>query len=119
MFSQRARPIGSGSDQGFTLVELLVTMAITTIILGATMLAMSDAIRATETASQISSVNNGLRTAMDLIVRDLLQVGQGLPSGRVILVPSGVGAQPVQLPGPNRIELRARRPVVLPAESAG
>jgi prepilin-type N-terminal cleavage/methylation domain-containing protein len=100
MFSQRTRQIGSGGDQGFTLVELLVTMAITTIILGATMLAMSDAIRATETASQISSVNNGLRTAMDLIVRDLLQVGQGLPSGRVILVPSGTGAQPILLPGP-------------------
>jgi hypothetical protein len=37
---------------------------------------------------------------MDLINRDLLQVGQGLPSGRVIDIPSGVGALAVRRPGP-------------------
>lgn len=87
-------------EQGFTLVELLVTMAITTVILGATMAAMSDAIKATESASQISDMNNGLRTAMDLMVRDMLQVGQGLPGGRAILVPNGGAAVAMQLPGP-------------------
>jgi prepilin-type N-terminal cleavage/methylation domain-containing protein len=92
-------PRGRG-DRGFTLIELLVTMAITTVILGATMAAMNDAIRATESAQLVTSLNNGLRTAMDLMVRDMLQVGQGLPSGRVILVPSGAGAVPMQLPGP-------------------
>lgn len=88
------------NERGFTLVELLVTMAITTVILGATMVAMSDAIKATESAQLISNLNNGLRTAMDLMVRDMLQVGQGLPSGRVILVPSGTGSLPINLPGP-------------------
>jgi len=87
-------------EQGFTLVELLVTMAITTVILGATMAAMTDAIKATESASQVSDMNNGLRTAMDLMVRDLLQVGQGLPGGRSILVPNGANSVPIQLPGP-------------------
>ncbi len=87
-------------EQGFTLVELLVTMAITTVILGATMAAMTDAIKATESASQISDMNNGLRTAMDLMVRDMLQVGQGLPGGRAILVPNGGAAVAMQLPGP-------------------
>lgn len=86
--------------RGFTLVELLVTMAITTIVLGATMLAMSDAMKATESANLITGLNNGLRTAMDLMVRDVLQVGQGLPAGRVILVPSGTSSTPMQLPGP-------------------
>ena len=87
-------------EQGFTLVELLVTMAITTVILGATMAAMTDAIKATESASQISDMNNSLRTAMDLMVRDMLQVGQGLPGGRAILVPNGGGAAAMRLPGP-------------------
>lgn len=86
--------------RGFTLVELLVTMAITTVILGATMLAMNDAIKATDSANLITGLNNGLRTAMDLMVRDVLQVGQGLPAGRVILVPSGNNSVPMQLPGP-------------------
>ena len=75
-------------------------MAITTVILGATMAAMTDAIKATESASQITDMNNGLRTAMDLMVRDLLQVGQGLPGGRAILVPNGGASVPMQLPGP-------------------
>jgi prepilin-type N-terminal cleavage/methylation domain-containing protein len=88
------------SERGFTLVELLMAMAITTVILGATMVAMTDAIKATETAAQITDLNNGLRTAMDLMVRDLLQVGQGLPGGRAITLPQGTGAQQIQLPGP-------------------
>jgi type II secretory pathway pseudopilin PulG len=81
-------------------VELLVTMAITTIILGATMVAMTDAIKATESATMVTDLNNGLRTAMDLMVRDMLQAGQGLPSARAILVPNGSGSEPIQLPGP-------------------
>ena len=106
-------------EQGFTLVELLVTMAITTVILGATMAAMTDAIKATESASQISDMNNGLRTAMDLMVRDLLQVGQGLPGGRAILVPNGGAAVAMQLPGPDGFELSVRWPVVLSAAGDG
>jgi prepilin-type N-terminal cleavage/methylation domain-containing protein len=86
--------------RGFTLIELLITMAITTVILGSVMLAMTDAIKATESATQITDLNNGLRTAMDLMVRDMLQVGQGLPGGRSILVPNGTNSQPMQLPGP-------------------
>ncbi len=92
--------VRSRRDRGFTLVELLVTMAITTIIMGATMAAMNDAIKATESAKLITGMNNGLRTAMDLMVRDILQVGQGLPAGRVVLVPSGANSAPMQLPGP-------------------
>ena len=44
-------------------------------------------------------MNQGLRTAMDIMVRDMLQVGQGLPSGRTIDIPNGTGATAVKLPG--------------------
>ena len=71
------------------MVELLVAMAITTIILGATMLAMNDAIKATDSATQITDLNNGLRTAMDMMVRDAMQAGQGLPAGRVVGLVTG------------------------------
>ena len=106
MNTLRTRRIGfdrrrANRQRGFTLVELLVAMAITTIILGATMVAMTDAIKATESAQQITDLNNGLRTSMDLMVRDLLQVGQGLPGGRFIGLPTGAGSLPMQLPGPD------------------
>jgi prepilin-type N-terminal cleavage/methylation domain-containing protein len=97
----RPRPSRAKGQRGFTLIELLITMAITTVILGSVMLAMTDAIKATESATQITDLNNGLRTAMDLMVRDMLQVGQGLPGGRAILIPNGGPAQPIQLPGPD------------------
>jgi prepilin-type N-terminal cleavage/methylation domain-containing protein len=93
-------PVLAGSERGFTLVELLIAMAITTVILGTTMMAMSNAIKATDSASQITGLNNGLRTAMDLMVRDVMQIGQGLPAGRVVGLASGVNSTPMQLPGP-------------------
>jgi prepilin-type N-terminal cleavage/methylation domain-containing protein len=90
----------NAGERGFSLVELLVTTAITTIILGATMAAMNDAIKVTDSAIQLTNMNNGLRTSMDLVVRDLLQVGQGLPSGNVVLVPTGAGSTAIRLPAP-------------------
>ena len=77
-----------------------MSIAITTIVLGATMAAMNDAIKATDSAAQITELNNGLRTAMDIMVRDAIQVGQGLPTGRVIGLANGAGSTPMQLPGP-------------------
>ena len=92
--------IAADRERGFTLVELLVSMAITTVILGATMVAMSDATKANDSAIQMTGLNNSLRTAMDLMVRDFMQVGQGLPAGRVIGLPNGPTSEPIQLPGP-------------------
>jgi len=94
-----ARVAGTG-ERGFTLVELLVSMAITTVILGATMATMGDAVKATDTATQITTLNSNLRAAMDLMIRDLMQAGQGLPAGRVVGLPNGNGSTPIQLPGP-------------------
>jgi prepilin-type N-terminal cleavage/methylation domain-containing protein len=91
---------GRRNERGFSLVELLAAMAITVTIMGATMVALNDAVRAADTATLLTGLNGGLRTAMDLMVRDLLQVGQGLPAGRLVFVPAGVNANPIRMPGP-------------------
>jgi prepilin-type N-terminal cleavage/methylation domain-containing protein len=85
-------------DRGFSLVELLAAVAITLVVMGSTMMALGDAWKAADSATLITNLNSGLRVAMDLVVRDLLQVGQGLPTGRLITVPSGATA--IRLPGP-------------------
>jgi prepilin-type N-terminal cleavage/methylation domain-containing protein len=90
----------TAGERGFTLVELLVTMAITTVILGATMAAMNDTVKVTDSAIQLTDMNTALRTSMDLVVRDLLQVGQGLPSGNVVQLPSGAGSAAILMPAP-------------------
>ena len=89
-----------GREAGFTLLEILITLGITLIIMAGTMKAMTDAVRSNELAQATTQMNQGLRTAMDVMVRDMLQVGQGLPSGRTIDIPNGTGATPVLLPGP-------------------
>jgi prepilin-type N-terminal cleavage/methylation domain-containing protein len=98
--SSSCHPAPRNSQAGFTLVELLTSMAITTVIVGATMGALGNAVRATETATLVTGMNNGLRTTMDLLVRDMLQVGQGLPTGNIIALPTGTGSSQIRLPGP-------------------
>ena len=80
------------NQAGFTLIEMMITMGLTLIIMGSTLAAMNNAMRASELATLTTNMNQGLRTAMDIIVRDMLQVGQGLPSGRTIDIPNGAGA---------------------------
>ena len=75
-------------------------MAIVVVIMGVTLTALSNAYRSNESAKSVTGMNNNLRVGVDLMVRDLIQVGQGLPTGRTIEVPNGTGALLIQRPGP-------------------
>jgi prepilin-type N-terminal cleavage/methylation domain-containing protein len=90
----------TAGDAGFTLVELMVAMGIVLVIMGGTLKVLNDGYRAAESATGMLSLNNNMRIGVDLLVRDLIQVGQGLPPGRTIQVPSGVGALSIQRPHP-------------------
>jgi prepilin-type N-terminal cleavage/methylation domain-containing protein len=96
----RTTEASTAGDAGFTLVELLVAMVIVAIVMGATLTALTNAYRATESANGTLGLNNNLRIGMDLIVRDLIQVGQGMPTGRTVQVPNGDGALLIQRPHP-------------------
>lgn len=95
MHTTRARR----GDAGFSLTEVLIAMAIMMLVLAGTFSSMTQAMSAQESARQLTGMNNNLRTAMDLIVRDLIQVGQGLPTGRVVGIPNGAGAALINRPG--------------------
>lgn len=94
------RPRRQRSQAGFTLIELLVAMAVTAVIMGATLAAFSHALQANEAATLLLGTNDNLRIALDLMVRDFTQVGQGLPNTKVIVLPSGEGATDIVRPGP-------------------
>ena len=70
------------------------------IIMGGALTALTNAYRSNESAKIVTDVNNNLRIGVDLIVRDFIQVGQGLPTGRTVQVPSGTGALQIQRPHP-------------------
>ena len=96
-----SRTTHHGTGQaGFTLIELIVSMGITLVVMGGTLAVLNDAYGAAESAHSVIGLNNNLRIGVDLIVRDLLQVGQGLPTGRTVQVPNGDGALQIQRPHP-------------------
>ncbi len=118
------RPRPRGSESGYSLIELLVSLGIFSAIMGATMAGLSNANRAGQIVIGMSSMNSGLRAGMDLMVRDLLQVGSGLPPSHVIEIPSGTGSTPIKLPGPpgSNFALEAGRPdipAVMPFPGGG
>jgi prepilin-type N-terminal cleavage/methylation domain-containing protein len=88
------------SQSGFSLIELIVALAVTMLIMGGTFSAMSQAMKSHETAKQITGMNSNLRVAMDIVIRDLLQTAQGMPTSKRIEVPNGLGAQTIVRPGP-------------------
>src|ERR1700730_6843360 len=76
-------------DAGFTLTELMITMVVTLLVIGGALAAFNDAIQANEHVVHMADTNDNLRAGMNLMVRDLIQVGQGIPVGG-IPVPPGI-----------------------------
>ncbi|MGE3179727.1 MAG: type II secretion system protein J [Vicinamibacterales bacterium] len=120
------RPIVSTprDERGYSLIELIVSMGLMTVVMAATLGGLSDATKANDAVLNVTGMNSAIRAGMDLLVRDMLQVGSGLPPGHVIDVPSGAGATPILLPGPpgSAFTLPAGStdiPAVLPLPGAG
>ena len=103
---------------GFTLLEVLVAMAVMLIILAATMQALTDGIHATEAVSLMSDTQQNLRASMNYIVRDLIQAGEGLPQTG-ITIPNSAGVSAVNRPGPSGIGTFPTSYTVLPDITPG
>ena len=102
MRNQHRPEIGNPSTslraRGFSLPELLIAMTITLIVTGAALTALQDATRSSEASAVMTDVNQNLRVAMNMVIRDLLHAGEGTRVG--ISIPSGIGVLPIQRPGP-------------------
>ncbi len=85
--------------EGFSLVELLVALAVTGLVLGATLGSFNDALGLQEKAALMADLEQNLRSGMSLMVRDFVQAASGIPTGG-IPIPAGTGALPVNRPGP-------------------
>jgi prepilin-type N-terminal cleavage/methylation domain-containing protein len=105
------------SESGFTLAEMLIAMMLTLIVLSAAIETLTRTMSMTGTARLISETNHGLQAGTSLMVRDIMQTGQGIPLGGIPL-PSGVGADPVYRPGPDGLTFDSGAETV-PAISPG
>jgi hypothetical protein len=72
---------------------------VTLVVVAATLGLFESALRTNQSSQQLSNMNGNLRSAMNLITRDLLQAGQGIPTGGLTL-PAGAGCVAVNRPYP-------------------
>jgi hypothetical protein len=76
------------------MVELLVALAIGTLVVGAAVKLFSQAIGATFVVSQRAEMQQDLRASSDLLLKDISLAGAGLPSATGIALPQS-GTKPI------------------------
>ena len=86
-------------DAGFTLSEALIATVLTMMVVSAGLGTFTTATALGDTARLISNTNHSMQAAMSLMVRDLMQAGQGIPRGGTPL-PTGGAATAIVRPGP-------------------
>jgi len=87
-------------EAGFSLIELLVAVAILVTIVGATLGALSQGLQATQGVTLMADTQENLRAGLNYMVRDLVQAGEGIPQGGIPLPNTIAGVVNVNEPSP-------------------
>jgi prepilin-type N-terminal cleavage/methylation domain-containing protein len=69
----------SGDAGGFTLIEVLISMVITLIVMAAVFALLSGGQRSFRREPEVADLQQTARAALDMVSRDALQAGAGLP----------------------------------------
>ena len=70
---------------GFTLVEFVIAMAITTVALAATVLAFRDATQVNQNVALNEDIADNMRAGLNLMEQDLIQTATGIPTGGIAI----------------------------------
>lgn len=89
----------------------MVAMAITSVLMATAFYFFQEMLNTSEAAVTIADMNQNLRSAVNLIARDLTMAGAEIPIGGVPL-PGGSGSAPVTRPGPGALTFPAATGVV-------
>ena len=76
------------TKQGFTLLELMVSMALGLIVMAAMASLFKTGMDSTFLVTQRAETQQNMRAAIDLMVKDINQAGSGIPSGGIQLPPT-------------------------------
>jgi len=74
---------------GFSLLEVMVAAGVMLVIVGATLKGLSDAAHATQAVTLMADTQENLRGAMNYMVRDITQAGEGIPQGGITIPNNG------------------------------
>jgi hypothetical protein len=80
---------------GFTFIELMVSMALGLLIVGAAVKLFSQGVDATWVVSQRAEMQQDLRAVQNMMTKDISLAGAGLAGGQGISLPSGTGVSPI------------------------
>ena len=108
-------------DAGFTLIEAIIAACLAMVVLSSALGAFNSSMGLADTSRIVSETNHSLQAAMSLMVRDLLQTGQGIPTGGIPL-PSGGGSTAVNRPAPGAATFPAAwetLPAIAPGSALG
>lgn len=75
------------SEQGFSLLELLIVLAMMVVVTGAVLGLLRDSMKTSHAAMELTDAQESARTAHEYISRDLVNTGDGLNSINNIRVP--------------------------------
>src|SRR3984957_9549858 len=101
MFQHSSFPRSNGMkrQRGFSLIELMVSMAILVVTVGVVVGALLQAQRATQGVAYEANTQENLRAGMHFIVQDLAQAGEGIPQGGITIPYSAAGVSALNRPG--------------------
>lgn len=85
----------TNSGSGFTLIELLVSLAVGMIVVGAAVQLFSQGMAATFVVSQRAEMQQDLRAASNLLLKDISLAGAGMPQGQGVALPTGTGTKSI------------------------
>jgi prepilin-type N-terminal cleavage/methylation domain-containing protein len=88
------------SERGFTLLEVLMSTAISLVVIGAALTAFMDGVALNDIATQSADSSHSLRSGATLLVRDFMQAGRGIPTGGISIPVVSGGATGIKRPGP-------------------
>lgn len=86
-------------DNGFSLVELLVSLAILVIVVAAVTGALIQAQQVSDGVALQANMQENLRAGMHFLVRDLTQAGEGIPQAGISIPVTAGGASLINRPG--------------------
>jgi prepilin-type N-terminal cleavage/methylation domain-containing protein len=86
-------------ENGFSLIELMVSMAILVAMVGVVVGALLQAQRATQGVAYEANTQENLRAGMHFMVQDLMQAGEGIPEGGVSVPYNAAGNSTIVRPG--------------------
>jgi prepilin-type N-terminal cleavage/methylation domain-containing protein len=106
-------------QRGFSLIELMISLAILITVVGIATTALVQAEHVTQAIAYEANTQENLRAGMHFMVRDLMQAGEGIPQGGITIPYNATSA--VNRPGTGTVFLNSYTtlPAITPGYEAG